>query len=133
MKIWILGFALIHILFLFGCTETNSEETRTHEEQITSTSNLPPQFIKGEELFHARCAACHGEKAKGTDKGPSFISKIYEPNHHGDASFHLAVRNGVRAHHWKFGDMPKLPGVPQEEVTHIIGYVRWLQKQAGIF
>jgi hypothetical protein len=69
----------------------------------------------------------------GTDHGPSFLNKIYEPNHHGDAAFHLAARGGVRAHHWQFGNMPPVEGVSEAEVDEIIGYVRWLQRQAGIF
>jgi len=40
---------------------------------------------------------------------------------------------GVRAHHWTFGDMPKIPGITRDDLTQIIAYIRWLQKQAGIF
>jgi hypothetical protein len=69
----------------------------------------------------------------GTTQGPSFLHKIYEPNHHGDAAFQRAAANGVKAHHWQFGDMPKIDAVKPEDVDHITKYVRWLQKQAGIF
>jgi len=133
MKKWLLGVMILNIFLLGGCAKGNSEEALTEEKEVVSASEAPPHLKKGEELFQARCAVCHGEKAKGTDRGPTFISRIYEPNHHGDASFHLAVRNGVRAHHWQFGNMPKIPGLSQEEVNQIIGYVRWLQKQAGVF
>ena len=47
-------------------------------------------------------------------------------------SFTLAVKHGVRAHHWAFGAMPALPHVTDEEVGHITSYVRWLQQQAGV-
>jgi hypothetical protein len=57
---------------------------------------------------------------------------IYEPNHHADAAFILAARNGVRAHHWRFGDMAPVPGVTDEMVLEIVGYIRWLQRQVGI-
>ncbi|HZR45270.1 MAG TPA: c-type cytochrome, partial [Candidatus Manganitrophaceae bacterium] len=77
-------------------------------------------------------AGCHGIGAKGTDRGPTFLSKIYEPNHHADASFRMAPQNGVRAHHWNFGDMPKI-AVSPEELNEIIPYIRWLQRQAGVF
>lgn len=64
----------------------------------------------GQRLFGETCAACHGETAGGTDQGPPLIHRIYEPSHHGDAAFHLAVQNGVRAHHWRYGEMMP-PGV----------------------
>ncbi|MEW6325437.1 MAG: cytochrome c [Nitrospirota bacterium] len=93
----------------------------------------PAEFAKGEALFNANCAKCHGERAAGTNQGPSLVQKIYEPSHHSDASFHLAARNGVRPHHWQFGPMPPIAGVSEAEVNEIIGYVRWLQREAGIF
>jgi mono/diheme cytochrome c family protein len=87
----------------------------------------------GEQLFNGYCVACHGAGARGTERGPTFLSKIYEPNHHGDAAFRLAIQNGVRAHHWGFGDMPKIQGVTPGQAGEIIAYIRGLQKQAGIF
>jgi hypothetical protein len=60
------------------------------------------------------------------------VHKIYEPSHHGDAAFQFAAAKGVRAHHWNFGDMPKLTGVTTEDVEQIIKYVRYLQRRAGI-
>jgi hypothetical protein len=61
------------------------------------------------------------------------VHKIYEPNHHADFAFQRAAAQGVKAHHWKFGDMPKIDGVTADDVTQIIGYIRRLQRQAGIF
>ena len=86
----------------------------------------------GRAVFEENCIACHGKHATGTDRGPPLVHRIYEPNHHGDASFYLAVRNGVRAHHWRFGDMAPVEGVPENEVTTIIRYVRELQRANGI-
>jgi hypothetical protein len=37
------------------------------------------------------------------------------------------VKQGVRAHHWLFGNMPALSHVTEDEMTQIIPYVRWLQ------
>ena len=93
----------------------------------------PGDLMKGERLFNNNCAQCHGVGAKGTPQGPPFLDKIYEPNHHADIAFYRAAEMGVRAHHWKFGDMPKVPGVSKEDVAQIVTYIRWLQKQAGIF
>ena len=93
---------------------------------------VPAEFRNGEAAFNARCALCHGDRAGGTAQGPPLVHKIYEPNHHGDAAFLRAAANGVRAHHWNFGEMPRIEGVTPDEVQQIIRYVRWLQRQAGI-
>ena len=87
----------------------------------------------GEAAYNRRCAGCHGTGGVGTDKGPPLVHRIYRPDHHADISFRLAIARGVRAHHWRFGDMPGIRGVGPEEAEMIIGYVRGLQKAAGIF
>lgn len=96
-------------------------------------AEIPAELQAGEDAFNASCARCHGARALGTNQGPPLVHKIYEPNHHGDAAFYRAAAQGVRAHHWQFGNMPKVDGVSEEDVTQIIRYVRWLQRQAGIF
>ena len=93
---------------------------------------VPAEFQAGEAKFNAHCAACHGAQAAGTQQGPPLVHKIYEPNHHGDAAFLRAAEFGVRAHHWEFGNMPKIEAVSSADVEQIIRYVRWLQRQAGI-
>jgi cytochrome c len=93
---------------------------------------VPAELQKAEAKFKAHCARCHGEQAVGTNQGPPLVHKIYEPNHHGDLAFQRAAANGVRAHHWGFGDMPKIEGVTSADVEEITRYVRWLQRQAGI-
>ncbi|MDA1089571.1 MAG: cytochrome c [Proteobacteria bacterium] len=87
---------------------------------------------KGKLAFDANCAACHGANGSGGDKGPPLVHDIYNPGHHGDESFIVAVRTGVRGHHWKFGNMPKQPQVGPEDATAIIRYVRELQLANGI-
>ena len=64
--------------------------------------------------------------------GPPLVHVIYEPSHHGDAAFVLAVRPGVRAHHWPFGNMLPVEGVSDRAVADIIAYVRALQRANGI-
>lgn len=86
----------------------------------------------GRILFDANCAACHGSNASGSDQGPPLIHRIYEPSHHGDMAFVLAARQGVRAHHWRFGNMPAIESVTEGEVVHITAYIRALQRANGI-
>ena len=94
---------------------------------------LSGEALAGEALFNANCAACHGKNAAGQDGvAPPLVHVIYEPNHHGDAAFHIAAQRGVRAHHWHFGDMPPVEGVSDGEVDKIVAYVRSLQRANGI-
>lgn len=87
----------------------------------------------GKRIFDVACANCHGTNAQGRqDIAPPLVHKIYEPSHHGDAAFLLAVENGVRAHHWRFGHMPAVEGVTKAEVMDVVAYVRALQRENGI-
>ncbi|WP_417614869.1 c-type cytochrome [Oceanisphaera sp.] len=90
------------------------------------------QAQQGKLAYEDNCASCHGADLKGTRQGPPFIHKVYEPSHHGDEAFYRAVANGVRAHHWRFGDMPPVAGVTREEVGDIIAYIREQQRANGI-
>lgn len=96
------------------------------------TPGLMPNPGKGKPIFEKNCASCHGIDLKGTDKGPPFLHRVYVPSHHADVAFQLAAKNGVRAHHWKFGDMAPVPGVTPDQVAHITAYVRMIQRRAGI-
>lgn len=105
------------------------------EREVLARIQLPPtpaQHRDGEALFNANCASCHGESARGTDQGPALLHIIYEPSHHGDASFVLAAQRGVVAHHWQFGNMPPLPQLDSAALRKIIAYVRWAQREVGI-
>ena len=94
---------------------------------------LSPDLSVGKTNYEARCASCHGKTARGSDRGPTFISRIYHPGHHGDAAFLIAPRQGARAHHWRFGDMPRIPGVSDAVLQSILRYVRAVQRANGVF
>jgi mono/diheme cytochrome c family protein len=85
----------------------------------------------GADLYAAHCAQCHGPDLRGTVKGPSFLSIVYEPGHHSDAAFVLAVAQGVRAHHWDFGPMPPIEGLSPTDVEAIIAFIRDRQETEG--
>ncbi len=91
-----------------------------------------PDVDKGAELYAASCALCHGERGIGTQTGSPLVHIIYEPGHHPDASFRNAVKNGVAAHHWSFGNMPPRPELSDGDIDDVIAYVRALQREAGI-
>ena len=82
-------------------------------------------------LLQANCAECHGADLRGTDKGPSHLSEVYVPGHHGDGAFQLAVRVGSRQHHWNFGPMPPVEGLSDSDIAAIVAFVREQQRVEG--
>ena len=91
----------------------------------------PALIAAGSELYAEACASCHGSDLRGTDRGPSHLSEVYEPGHHGDAAFLLAARRGVAPHHWSFGPMPPIEGLSDAEVEAIVAFVRDAQRREG--
>jgi mono/diheme cytochrome c family protein len=100
--------------------------------QRSDAGPTPAGHAVGAAAYDASCRSCHGPRGTGTTQGPPLVHRIYEPAHHSDAAFRLAVRRGVRAHHWRYGDMPPVGGIDDEALDAIIAYVRWLQQAAGI-
>lgn len=100
------------------------------------TGDAPPEAPgdprAGASLYADNCARCHGEDLRGTDQGPPFLDDVYEPGHHGDGAFLVAVQRGVTPHHWDFGPMPPIPDVTPSQVTDIVAFVREQQRAAGI-
>ena len=116
---------------------TTAQNTPTESTALVDVylpESLSANAAIGQRVFEAKCAACHGFNAAGNaEAGPPLVHKIYEPSHHGDASFQRATQAGVRAHHWKFGNMPPVEGITPAEVSAIVAYVRELQRANDIF
>ena len=108
-------------LSLAGC---GSDEDAAITERPTAEDS-------GREVYDESCASCHGLDLRGTDEGPSFLSIVYEPNHHTDASFRSAILNGAPQHHWPFGDMEPVEGLSVDDVGAVISYVRAQQQRLG--
>jgi mono/diheme cytochrome c family protein len=132
----ILGFTVALAAIAFGGWLILSDQPQGDAGTATAAEiNVPvlsPVALNGKAAFESRCAVCHGENGAGSDKGPPLIHKIYEPGHHGDQAFWLAARNGVRSHHWRFGDMPPVEGVSDTQLGWIVKYIREVQSANGI-
>ena len=118
------------LVTLAGCDES---DPATRRQRL----HLPPPGFQadpeiGRQVFREYCIECHGYRGMGSEKGPPLVDPIYRPDHHADLAFHLAVRDGVRQHHWSFGDMPPRPEVTPEQTGHVIAYIRALQRREGI-
>lgn len=96
------------------------------------TPGLMPNPAQGRALFEKSCAQCHGADLRGSKQGPPLVHRVYEPSHHADIAFQLAVKYGTRQHHWNFGDMQPVEAVTPDDVAHITAYVRHRQREAGI-
>lgn len=98
----------------------------------TPSKGLMPNAATGKKHYEASCGKCHGADLRGSNEGPPLVHRIYEPSHHGDASFQIAVKYGTRQHHWQFGDMAAVPGLTPDDVAHITAFVRAEQRKVGI-
>lgn len=131
MKYGVIGVLVLGIGFVawrnFGAAQQSSGRA-----QIVAPAQLSAAASLGKKGFDDNCARCHGENAAGTDQGPPLIHNYYNPGHHGDGAFYGAVANGVRQHHWRFGNMPPLPQVTRDQMRMIIAYIREMQRANGI-
>ena len=131
------GFALlITSIFFFNKADKIPDAASVGGLKPSFAVKLPEfsgQQKNGQKKFEANCMACHGKHATGTGNGPPLIHKYYEPNHHGNGAFYRAAQNGVRSHHWRFGNMPPIKAASRYDVTEIISYIRALQRANGIY
>lgn len=118
------GLLIAVSLVVAACSGSSSTEPET----LTANGG---QIEFGAEVYASSCASCHGSDLGGTDQGPSHLSMVYEPNHHGDDAFRSAIANGAPQHHWTFGSMPPVPGLSTDEVDAVIAYVRAQQQEQG--
>ncbi len=124
------------VLFGWVQSERNTRDLAPVTGAAMVDVTIPPldgNASLGQAIFEAKCAACHGANAAGQDGvAPPLVHRIYEPSHHGDVTFLLAMRNGVRSHHWRFGSMLPVEGLSDGDVELVVEYVRALQRANGI-
>jgi len=125
-----LGLAIVAYA-VWRVASVPGEAPPDHRVDVT-VPQLSATAEAGALAFETSCAVCHGTNASGGPGGPPLVHKIYEPGHHADGSIALAVRQGVRQHHWQFGDMPPVERVTDDEIAAIVVYVRELQRANGI-
>ena len=134
----VIAVAVVTVLALriHGADRMARTVSGNSQQAVTVASVKVPDFSQiaalGERDFNDNCAACHGRNAGGTENGPPLVHRFYKPDHHPDYTFVTAAKAGVRAHHWRFGNMPPQPQVSEAEINRIILYVRELQKENGI-
>jgi len=137
--LYAVGLIALPVMVVLAPIEDTVEPSRVKTSapagmvSVMLPESLMDEAAIGKRAFDAFCASCHGANAAGQDGvAPPLIHKIYEPSHHGDAAFHRAAQQGVRAHHWSFGNMPPVEGLTRADVNAIVSYVRALQRENGI-
>ena len=88
--------------------------------------------IDAGRLFAANCARCHGGDMKGTADGPSLLDRAYLLIFHPDEEYIRAVLEGVPAHHWEYGDMPRIEGLSRADAIALTAHIRAAQRSAGL-
>ncbi|MGE5211001.1 MAG: c-type cytochrome [Acidobacteriota bacterium] len=83
---------------------------------------------RGEAIYGANCAQCHGDELAGTDRGPSLLEPIYGPDQLSDAEVADAIRNGVDEELWEFGPMPANGAISDAQIEAILAFLRAEQR-----
>ena len=94
---------------------------------------IPFSLGKGQLLYEKYCSSCHGLRLEGSNQGPPLIHPFYKPSHHGDDSFYRAALEGIRQHHWNFGDMPAVEGMTPGKMDSLLPYIRYYQREKGLY
>ena len=127
--IFAIFFGPMVILLLVG--EFDSQE-QNHADDAFSVPTFSARATMGRSLFAEHCAACHGAYGEGAVEGPPLVHPMYASDQLSTADFQAAIRHGVIAHRWPFGDMPRIKGLDPEAVEEVYAFVREMQRANDI-
>lgn len=119
---------LVYMALLLCSTGAHGNQAPRVEEP-----RVPFQFAYGKKKYQDMCSRCHGDWGEGSGQGPPLMHRFYKPSRSNDNAFYRAAIYGVRGHHWNFGDMPPVPGITKPDLDVIVPFLRWLQKENGIY
>lgn len=128
-KRWILSTLVTAFLFNTAAFDISAANKYT----VDNPPKVPYKYVLGMQKFQKFCSSCHGKWGNGTNQGPPLMHGFYKPSHHGDPAFYRAPLKGVRAHHWRFGNMPPVPGIMRKDIDTLLPFIRWLQRENGIY
>jgi mono/diheme cytochrome c family protein len=87
---------------------------------------------RGERIYVANCAQCHGADLAGTERGPSLLLAVYGPDELPDTDIADAIRNGAEQRLFEFGPMAGNGALSDEQIDAIVAFVRAEQSGAGV-
>lgn len=85
---------------------------------------------RGERIYAANCAQCHGGDLAGSERGPSLLLEVYGPAELADAEMADAIRNGVEQRLFEFGPMAGNGALRDEQIDAVVTFVR--AEQSGV-
>ena len=90
---------------------------------------VPDEYLSGQKHFHRVCATCHGEDATGGKKAPTFLKESFNPINFSNVRIANTILNGSNS-----GSMPSQKNkINDEQIREIIKYIRFSQREAGIY
>lgn len=114
-------------LLLIGCGGRSEEGASAFRG--FDPGPAPDSLRRGQTLYNTYCISCHGLHGTGQGLGPPLLDTLYRPARMPDEAVYQAIERGVNQRYWHYGAMPKIQRVERGEVTQIIPYLRWLQRQ----
>jgi mono/diheme cytochrome c family protein len=103
---------------------------------IKATVTIPPLTASaqhGRAIFATACQDCHGvDGAGGSRKGQPLIHPMYRENQFPDFVFKKSIRDGKREKNWRFGPMPALDTLTEQQIDEVTEFVRAVQNASGI-
>jgi len=102
---------------------------------IKASVTVPPltaSGTRGQQVFAAACQSCHGVNASGGSRtGPPLVHPMYRSETYPDFVFKRAVREGKRDKNWRFGPMPAMDSLSEQQIDDVSAFVRALQTASG--
>lgn len=91
------------------------------------TKEVPQEFKKGQEYFHRVCSNCHGSDAMGGyTNAPKLIDTDFVEKAYPNDEIRETILNGMNKM------PPQKNNVSADEITEIIKYLRYSQKEANL-
>ena len=107
---------IIIMVSIIGCT-------------IKPQKSVPDDYVAGQKYFHQVCAKCHGPDAAGGSKAPTFLQEKFHPTNFPNGRIAKTILNGSSS-----GAMPSQKNkVNDEQIREIIKYIRYSQREAGVY
>jgi len=93
--------------------------------------DLPGDAAAGAVVYEQGCAGCHGDDGSGADAGPGLLVPEYSLPGFDDTALVTAIVKGVAADEGRYGGMPRIRGLSEQDLADLIAFVRGLQHEAG--
>lgn len=126
-----MGLVMVILVVLTAITLLGKEKVSIKASpRIPELSELAQH---GRKVINARCAECHGvDGTGGSKKGPPMLHPMYREAVYPDYHFKRVVREGKAEKNWRFGPMPAIPDISDDDLDAVVAFVREVQKATNV-